>query len=131
MPTAPRRSTSLTGAYAALGLAASAVAFAFAFSPAAVAQTAATKAVVDAAKTRGLIGEQGDGYLGAVVAPPPADVAAAMAQINAGRAAAYRDVAARTGATAEAAGRATAVKLFYKLPRGQYFKPLGGDWTKN
>jgi uncharacterized protein YdbL (DUF1318 family) len=42
----------------------------------------------------------------------------------------YRDTAMRTGVTVEAAGQATAQQLFMRLPAGQYFKPLNGDWTR-
>lgn len=118
----------------------SALAVALAFTAAAVgavvpatvafAQSAA-KAVVDAAKAAGQVGEQGDGFLGMVKGSVPPDVAAAMAEINAGRAAVYRDTAARTGVTPDAAGQATALKLIAKVPAGQYYKPLGGSWTRN
>ena len=131
MTFASRPARPLTSVAAALALIAAGTAGAISLAPTAFAQTAAAKAVVDAAKAKGQIGEQGDGYLGVVAAPPPADVAAALAEINTGRAAAYHDIAAKTGATPEAAGQATALKLFAKLPPGQFYKPLGGAWTKN
>jgi uncharacterized protein YdbL (DUF1318 family) len=96
----------------------------------AVAQTAAEKAAVDAAKARGLIGEQGDGYLGFVTPSTDPMLAAAVAAINAGRMQVYRETAMRTGVTVEAAGQATAQQLFARLPPGQFFKPLNGDWTR-
>jgi uncharacterized protein YdbL (DUF1318 family) len=98
--------------------------------PALAADAAAAKAVVDAAKARGEVGEQGDGYLGLVVASAPAEVRAAVAEINAGRAAVYRDTAAKTGVTPEAAGQATARQLIERLPEGQSYKPLNGGWTR-
>lgn len=98
--------------------------------PAAAAGIASAKAAADAAKAQGLVGEQGDGYLGLVTGSADAAVTAAMGQINAGRAAVYRETAAKTGVTPEAAGEAAAVQLFGKVPSGQYFKPLGGSWTK-
>jgi uncharacterized protein YdbL (DUF1318 family) len=91
------------------------------------AQTAADKAAVDAAKTQGLVGEQGDGYLGVV---RPGGPAAAVAAINAGRASAYAGIAAKTGTPASAVGEAAAQQLFDRLPSGQYYRPLGGDWTR-
>jgi uncharacterized protein YdbL (DUF1318 family) len=57
-------------------------------------------------------------------------LAAAVAAINSGRMQVYRDTAMRTGVTVEAAGQATAQQLFMRLPAGQYFKPLNGDWTR-
>lgn len=96
----------------------------------AVAQTAAEKAAVDAAKGRGLVGEQGDGYLGFVAPSTDPMLAAAVASINAGRMEAYRETAMRTGVTIEAAGQATALQLFARLPAGQFFKPLNANWTR-
>ena len=46
------------------------------------------------------------------------------------RAAAYRDIAAKTGVTPEAAGQATAKQLYSRLAPGQYWKPLDGGWVK-
>lgn len=95
----------------------------------AMAQSAAAKATVDAAKTAGTVGEQADGYLG-IVAGGDAALRAAVAEINTGRAAAYKDIAAKTGVTAEAAGQATAKQLYARLAPGQYWKPLDGGWIK-
>ena len=96
----------------------------------AAAQTAAEKAAVDGAKARGLVGEQGDGYLGFVTPSTDPMLAAAVAAINAGRMQVYRETAMRTGVTVDAAGQATAQQLFARLPSGQFFKPLMGDWTR-
>jgi uncharacterized protein len=95
----------------------------------ALAQSAAAKAAVDAGKASGTVGEQADGYLG-VVSGGDAALRAAVAEINVGRAAAYKDIAAKTGATPEAAGQATAKQLYARLAPGQYWKPLDGGWTK-
>lgn len=94
------------------------------------AQSAAEKSVVDAAKALGQVGEQGDGYLGFVTPSTDPALAAAVAAINAGRMQAYRDTAMRTGVSVDAAGQATAQQLFARLPPGQFFKPLSGDWTR-
>ena len=95
----------------------------------AFAQSAAAKAAVDAGKAAGTVGEQADGFLG-VVSGGDAALRAAVAEINAGRAAVYKDTAAKTGVTPEAAGQATAKQLYARLAPGQYWKPLGGGWTK-
>lgn len=113
---------------ALLGLVGGAVALGLA--GAALAQTPADKAAVDAAKAAGTVGEQGDGYLGFVAGGGDAGLQAAVRAINAGRAAAYRDIAAKTGVTPEAAGQATAERLRGELRAGQYFKPLNGGWTR-
>ena len=95
----------------------------------ALAQSAAAKAAVDAGKASGTVGEQADGYLG-VVSGGDAALRAAVAEINTGRAAAYKDIAAKSGVTPEAAGQATAKQLYARLAPGQYWKPLDGGWTK-
>lgn len=95
----------------------------------AFAQSAAAKAAVDAGKSAGTVGEQADGYL-AVVSGGDASLRAAVAEINTGRAGAYKDIAAKTGVTPEAAGMATAKQLYARLAPGQYWKPLDGGWTK-
>jgi uncharacterized protein YdbL (DUF1318 family) len=96
----------------------------------AFAQSANAKATVDSAKERGMVGEQGDGLLGFVMPSNDAALTAAVAEINAGRSQAYREAAARTGVTPDAAGQATAQQLLMRLPAGQYFKPLDGNWTR-
>lgn len=96
---------------------------------AAVAQTPAQKAAVDAAKVAGIVGEQGDGFLG-FVTPGDADLQAAAAEINARRADLYRDTAAKTGVTVDAAGQATARMLYDRMASGRWFKPINGAWTQ-
>ena len=94
----------------------------------ALADLASSKASVDAAKAQGLVGEQADGFLG-LVKGGDAAVRAAVAEINAGRASAYRDTAAKTGVTPDAAGQATARQLISRLPPGEFYKGDGGTWT--
>ena len=96
----------------------------------AFADLASDKATVDAAKAAGTVGEQADGYLGYVSGSADAATTAAVSAINAGRASVYRQTAAKTGVTPEAAGQATGTQLLAKVPAGQYYKPLGGSWTK-
>jgi len=96
----------------------------------ATAQTAAQKAAVDAAKAAGTVGEQGDGYLGFVTPSTDPMLAAAVAAINAGRDQVYQETATRTNVSKQAAGEATAQQLFARLPPGQFFRPLNGNWTR-
>ena len=96
----------------------------------AAAQSAAASEAVVGAKAQGMVGEQADGFLGLVSGSAPPAVAAAVRQINAGRAQAYDNIAAKTGVTEQAAGEATARQLFGRLPAGQFYKPLGGSWVR-
>lgn len=98
--------------------------------PYAWADAAGSKAIVDSAKAQGVVGEQGDGYLGLVTASADSSIAAAIAEINSGRAAVYKDAAARSGVTPAAAGEAAAKQIVQRIPSGQYYKPLGGAWTR-
>ena len=118
-----------TSRRAAFGLLAASLVGALAL-PAMAAAAAAAKATVDAAKARGEVGEQGDGYLGFVRDSTDVALRAAVAEINAGRAEVYREAATRTGVTAVAAGQATAQQLFARIPPGQFYKPLDGGWTR-
>jgi uncharacterized protein YdbL (DUF1318 family) len=108
-----------------------AVLVALAAPAAAVAQSAQAKTAVDSAKAAGVVGEQADGYLGFVSGGADPALRQAVSEINAGRAQVYRQAAARSGASPEAAGSAAFVNAIQpKLPSGEYFKPVGGGWTK-
>jgi uncharacterized protein len=109
-----------------------AVALAGAAAPAAPAfaqSLAADKAVVDAAKAKGEVGEQSDGFLG-VVQGGDASVAAAVAAINAGRASAYKAAAEKAGTGPEAAGAAAGQQLTARVPPGQYYRTAQGAWVR-
>jgi uncharacterized protein YdbL (DUF1318 family) len=108
-----------------------AVLAALALPVAAQAQSASTKATIDAAKAAGIVGEQADGFLGFVTSAADPAVKAAVAETNAGRAELYQQAAAKNGVTPAAAGAAafeSVVKA--KLRPGDYYKPAGGGWTK-
>lgn len=96
----------------------------------AFADLASDKAAVDAAKAAGTVGEQADGYLGFVSGSADGAVTAAVNEINAARANVYAETAAKSGVTRDAAGQATGAQLIGKVSGGQYFKPIGGAWTK-
>lgn len=117
---------------AALAALAITMAAATAFAPLpgrAQASLAADKAVVDAAKARGDVGEQSDGYIGVRSGADPA-VAAAVEHINAGRRQAYASAASSTGVTIEAASAAAARQLIARVPAGQYFRTPEGVWAR-
>jgi uncharacterized protein len=107
-----------------------AVLLALATATPAIAQTAAAKAAVDAAKAAGIVGEQADGFLG-FVKPGDAAQQAAVAEINAGRAQLYREAAAKNGVSAQAAGASAYTNVVQaRIKPGEYFKPAGGGWTR-
>jgi uncharacterized protein YdbL (DUF1318 family) len=108
-----------------------AVLAALALPAAALSQTTEAKATVDAAKAAGIVGEQADGFLGFVTASPDPALKTAVAEINAGRAAVYREAAAKTGATPDAAGASAFVNAVApRLKPGQFYRPNGGGWIK-
>jgi uncharacterized protein YdbL (DUF1318 family) len=95
------------------------------------AQTPAAKALVDAAKAAGKVGEQADGFLGFVMPQTDPALEAAVAEINAGRRRAYEETARRNGDTPEVAGVA-AFKVLRdtKLKPGDYFRDADGVWRR-
>ncbi len=84
---------------------------------------------VEDAKAAGLIGEQPDGFLGSVVANPPANIAALIRDINTKRMAAYADIAAKNGTSVEAVGAVTAQKLYNEAKPGTFLL-VNGNWVK-
>jgi uncharacterized protein YdbL (DUF1318 family) len=108
-----------------------AVLAALALPAAAVAQSAGAKAAVDSAKAAGVVGEQGDGFLGFVSGGGDPALQQAVAEINAGRAQVYREAAAKSGATPDAAGAsAFATTIQPRIKPGQFYRPNGGGWVK-
>ncbi len=118
------RTSTLALAAGALALSAGAVAIAPAWAQ------ASAKAQVDAAKARGVVGEQADGFLGFVSGGGDPALQAAVREINEGRARVYREAAQRTGASEAAAGQSAAQQIQDRLPAGQYYRPLNGGWTR-
>lgn len=107
-----------------------AVLAALAFAPAAAIAMDA-KSAVDAAKTAGVVGEQADGFLGFVKPSSDTALKAAVQEINEGRAALYRQAAAKNGVPVEAAGAAAYTSVVQaKLKPGEYYKPAGGSWMR-
>ena len=97
----------------------------------AVADVAASKAVVDAAKANGAVGERADGYLGFVTASADAGLKAAVDEINAGRRDVYAQAAAKNGVSADVAGQSAFTNvIFPKLPAGDYYQNGQGAWVR-
>ncbi|WP_309643838.1 YdbL family protein [Phenylobacterium sp.] len=100
------------------------------FAGGAFADIAASKAIVDSAKSAGVVGEQNDGFLG-FVKGGDASTKAAVAEINAGRRQVYAQAAAKNGVTVEAAG-VSAFKAVVQglLKPGEYYQNAAGAWTQ-
>ena len=113
----------VTAAIAALGVAAGA----------AFAQTAGQKAIIDAAKAQGTVGEQADGFLGFRVASTDAPLTVAVQVTNAARREGYARSAQSAGgdATAEAAGlRAFQTIVMARIQTGQWYRNAEGEWVQ-
>jgi uncharacterized protein YdbL (DUF1318 family) len=82
---------------------------------------------LDAAKQQGLVGEQTDGYVGAVEASPSDAVKALVADINAKRRASYQQIAAKNGTSVESVAGLAAQKLVERAPAGAWIRD-GGQW---
>ena len=109
---------------------AAAVLAALAVTPAA-AYAMDSKAAVDAAKAQGIVGEQADGFLGFVKPSSDPALKAAVDDINQGRAALYRQAAAKNGVSVEAAGASAYTQVVQaKLKPGEFYRPAGGGWVR-
>lgn len=101
-------------AVAALGVAAGA----------AFAQTSQQKALIDAAKSRGVVGEQADGYLGFRVSSDDAALTQAVQVTNSAR----RDAYERSGQAAGTTGAVAGARMFESQLRGRI---SSGEWYRN
>jgi uncharacterized protein YdbL (DUF1318 family) len=88
-------------------------------------------AVVAAARAEGIVGEQGDGYLG-FAKTPPADVKAAVDATNIKRRAIYTEIAAKPGSVAtvqEVAAARGCEQLANRVAPGQPYRlTANGAW---
>jgi hypothetical protein len=84
---------------------------------------------LDDARAQGLVGEQSDGYVGAVSASPSADVKALVGEVNAKRRAAYAEIGKKNGTAPEAVAALSAQKLMERAPAGQWIWDKG-RWTQ-
>lgn len=108
-------------AVAALGVAAGA----------AFAQTASQKAMIDTAKSQGVVGEQADGYLGFRTPSSDAELTAAVQTTNAARRQAYARSAAEAGTSADVAGaRMFEGQLLPRISSGQWYRNAQGQWVQ-
>lgn len=82
------------------------------------------------AKSKGLVGEMADGYLGSPQSSPNAEVTALINDINAKRKEKYKEISAQQGVPLAAVEKLAGEKAFSKTESGHYIKPAGGSWQK-
>jgi len=93
------------------------------------ARAQAADPVIEAARERGEVGEQADGYLG--LRSGGGDLKARVDQINIKRRAIYTDLAAKRGVSVSDVGAATACELFEsRVGPGEFYKDDAGSWQQ-
>ena len=95
----------------------------------ALADPAQSKALVDAAKARGEVGEQADGYLG-FVTNPSESLRRQVNGINIRRRALYANLARRKGVSTEEVGITATCTLFARIPVGGYYLTSDRGWLR-
>ena len=85
---------------------------------------------LDQAKAQGLVGEQRNGYLGAVSAAPGAAVRELVRSINQARRAEYQRIARRNGLQLDQVEKLAAEKAINKTRPGHFVESAQGGWTK-
>ena len=83
---------------------------------------------LDDAKAAGLVGEQVDGYVGAVTGD--SSVQALVDEVNAGRKAKYAEIANKRGAPVDAVAAIAGKKLIERAGAGQFVLGDDGRWTQ-
>jgi len=87
-------------------------------------------ASLDEAKSQGLVGEQANGYLGAVSANTPAEIKSLIADINQKRKSEYQAIAQRNKTGLQAVEALAAKTAIERTPPGQYVRLPSGEWAK-
>jgi uncharacterized protein len=85
---------------------------------------------LDEAKAAGLVGERIDGYVGVVVANPPAEVQSLVSRINQERRARYAEIAAERGVPVEAVAQIAGQKLVERAGSGEFVAGADGRWRQ-
>lgn len=97
----------------------------------ALAQTSAQKALIDAAKADGVVGEQADGFLGFHTPSSDPGLQVAVSTTNTARRAAYAQSASGAGTSADVAGvRMFETLIMPRIPSGQWYKTAAGAWVR-
>lgn len=99
-----------------------------AFTPTAHAQATSAKAIVDQAKTDGIVGEKLNGYLGIVRADASAEIRAAVNEINIKRKSIYTRLAREQKVSISDVAGLTGEKLIAKAKPGQMVMLGDGKW---
>lgn len=121
LPMSFRKLFVITASVAALGVAASA----------AFAQTSQQKAMIDAAKAQGTVGEQADGYLGFRQPSSDPTLTQAVTVTNTARRQAYANSAQSAGTTTDvAAARAFETIIMPRVSSGQWYRNPQGQWVQ-
>jgi uncharacterized protein YdbL (DUF1318 family) len=89
--------------------------------------TAAVALDLDGARAQGLVGEQTDGYVGAVKGQGGEDVRRLVADVNAKRRAAYEQIAREQGTDVTTVAALAGQKLIARMPAGSWIGD-GGRW---
>lgn len=99
---------------------------------AAFGQTNEQKALIDAAKVQGIVGEQADGYLGFRTPSTGAPLTQAVTVTNEARLRnVYEPGARAAGTTPEvAAARMFESQLLARIPAGQWYRNAQGQWVQ-
>ncbi len=85
---------------------------------------------LDHARAQGLVGEQADGYVGAVDPQPSAEVRELVANVNAKRRAAYEDIARKNGTAVSAVAALAGQRLLERAPPGAWIGSNGRWYQK-
>lgn len=83
---------------------------------------------LDSARSQGLVGEQADGYVGAVHPGASAEVQQLVTAVNANRRAAYEDIARKNGTAVSAVAALAGQRLLERAPTGAWIGDGKGRW---
>ena len=85
---------------------------------------------LDEAKSTGLVGEESNGYVGAVQASTSPDISSLVAQVNGQRKDKYAEIAKKNGTTLAAVEALAGQKAIENSAPGAYVKRGAAGWTK-
>lgn len=94
------------------------------------ASTAFAELSLDEAKEKGLVGEDANGYLAAVVSSPDREVRALIDDVNEKRLEEYKRIAAQNDIEVSAVEKLAGKKAIEKTKPGHYVRLPGSDWQR-
>ena len=92
--------------------------------------TGSAALTLDEAKSRGLLGEMSNGYLGIVSASASPEAKALMKDINRKRRQKYQEISRKNGTKLEAVETLAGKTVLKKTKPGHYIKTPSGKWIK-